>query len=156
MTETETTRRTFFTALAAFPPLALLGVGKKTEDETIDENDEMWADIVLYEIDRKDYWQKRCLAAERDDKPIDFRTARRRVCEDMANDEGLRISYQANIAMSIFDNSVLTHKSCNRLADHIMRVVFEIEETPDTDIAAGRIKSFSTVDEMLDSLKETA
>ena len=44
----------------------------------------------------------------------------------MQNDEGLRIAYQANIAMAIFDNSVLDHASCNRLADHIMRVVFEV------------------------------
>ena len=55
----------------------------------------------------------------------DFATARRRVCDDMRADEGLRISYQSNIAMAIFDNSALNHESCNRLADEIMCVVFE-------------------------------
>lgn len=56
----------------------------------------------------------------------DFATARRRVCNDMAHDPGLRLGYHANIAMAIFDNSALDIASCNRLADEIMKVIFEV------------------------------
>lgn len=55
----------------------------------------------------------------------DFATARRRVCDDMASDEGLRISYYANIAMAISDNSELSHEDSGRIANEIMRIVFE-------------------------------
>ena len=55
-----------------------------------------------------------------------FEAARRRVCDDMAADEGLRIAYQANIAMAIFDHSDLAREACNRVTDKIMTVLFEV------------------------------
>lgn len=55
----------------------------------------------------------------------DFATARRRVCDDMANDPGLRICYQSNIAMMIMDNSPLSYRGSNDLADKLMELLFE-------------------------------
>lgn len=58
------------------------------------------------------------------DHIADFKTARQRVCDDMAKDADLHHTYHANIAMTIFDNSCLNIESCNRLADAIMQHIF--------------------------------
>ncbi len=65
----------------------------------------------------------------------DFATARIRVCDQMRDDDGLRIGYRANIACAIFDNlseqlragTMYSMESCNEIADHVMCRIFDLE-----------------------------
>ena len=47
------------------------------------------------------------------------------VRKELQRDEGLWITYQANIAMPIMDNSNLTHEESNKVADILMKHLFE-------------------------------
>jgi len=56
--------------------------------------------------------------------PQQIRRARRIIGEAFVADPGFRMGYQANIAMCIFDNSVLNVHGCNKIADKIIDVIF--------------------------------
>ena len=72
---------------------------------------------------------------------IDFKAARKRFCQEMADDPGLNSGYRANIACSIFDHwtrldsgwlaqtrRALTLVECNVIAGHVMRRIFDLPE----------------------------
>lgn len=61
----------------------------------------------------------------------DFAKAIQLVRKEMQNDEGLWISYQANIAMSLFDNKAGDHAICTKLADELMNRIFDAPRKED-------------------------
>lgn len=47
----------------------------------------------------------------------------------MKNDPGYAITWKANIAMPIHDNSVITIPDCNKIADKLMKHLFDVDTT---------------------------
>lgn len=57
-----------------------------------------------------------------------FKQARRFMNKTLKNDEGLRESYKANIAMCIYDfrrNGRLNARECNELANRLIDLIFD-------------------------------
>ena len=134
-------RKRFIAILSSFPFLAMLWPGKQqARDTAMPEYGE--SDAILLAIGESSMcWEHPHRGGEfQTDRAIeigerlrqhfadgigDFATARRRVCDDMAKDEGLYLCYHANIAMSLYDNTVLSRKTCNQQADILMKLLFE-------------------------------
>ncbi len=59
------------------------------------------------------------------------RWAWRHLSKRMKRDRGYAESWQANIAMTIYDNSrssaVINHEKCNQLADKLMSHLFDVQ-----------------------------
>jgi len=56
----------------------------------------------------------------------DFAEARRTMARHLKEDEGLRIGYEANVAMLLHDRYGITdHETRNKAAKDILRLVFE-------------------------------
>jgi len=69
---------------------------------------------------------------------MDFKTAREFMAKSLKEDEGLRISYQANIAMLIYDDQMAgiesrsteppsnlsTKEGCNSIADRLINLIW--------------------------------
>ena len=138
------TRRKFFGMVAGFLPLGLFGVTKKKPDRT-DIRVKRWyetartykrsleqSEIVAEHLAKdRDYWRERCLALE---KAISNAISELDLNEKTV--DALQILAEVEYP------PYYTHPDC-------------LSSGPDEDILSGRIKSFSTVDEMLESLKET-
>lgn len=52
--------------------------------------------------------------------------ARQTLTDALTEDPGLRQAYQSDIAMCIYDSSLLSNEVCNILADQIVRCVFDV------------------------------
>ena len=69
---------------------------------------------------------------------MDFKTAREFMAKVLKEDEGLRVSYQANIAMLIYDDQMAgiesrstepptnlsTNEGCNSIADRLINLIW--------------------------------
>lgn len=140
-------RRAFFSMIGGFSFMSLFRIATKSKPDS---------DVVMEAIGQASMcWEYPCRAGVFDSSQAleignrlrqhyadgigDFATARRRVCDDMATDEGLRIGYHANIAMAIYDSCELGCElnidDCNRIANRIMHVVFEIDMDRDRMLA---------------------
>jgi len=83
---------------------------------------------MLYEKTVYTFWYLWVLGILENDRKI-FRNARKTMNETLKNDDGLRESYKANIAMCIYDNrrkdGRLNHKECNEVADKLIKLIFD-------------------------------
>ncbi len=83
---------------------------------------------MLYEKIASKLWYLWVLGILEDDGKL-FRNARKTMNESLKSDEGLYISYKANIAMCIYDNrrndGRLNHKECNDVADKLIKLIFD-------------------------------
>ena len=136
-------RRTFLSMLSALPLVSLF-CKKKAVGVPAHESNSL-SDFVMESVGQASMcWEHPERAGVFDDEQAikignglrqhfadgigDFATARRRVCDDLSHDkgdEGLRIGYQSNIAMTIMDSSVLNHEASNQIADRLMNLLFE-------------------------------
>jgi hypothetical protein len=51
------------------------------------------------------------------------------LCKALQNDPAFARTWHSNIAMPIHDSSVLNMESCNKLADKLMKHLFNVERT---------------------------
>ena len=62
----------------------------------------------------------------------EFAKARKTMGTHLREDEDMYFGYQSNIAMAIYDITMLRKESCNDLAKRLIKVVFDIDD-PDDD-----------------------
>ena len=62
------------------------------------------------------------------DRIGDFATARRRMCDDLAKDDGLYLAYVSNIRCLLADNIDMSPTECQNVATKLMNLLFETQE----------------------------